>query len=136
MPALEELERGWAEIKDDPGFRAELEALQATYVGRPTPLYLAERLPGEHYTPDHPTWNSAAVVLAAHALYGEGPTAVPRPSGAGKDARYRARGLPAGMMFVPSIGGISHHWSENTSDEDIVLGARVFTDAIASVLKG
>ena len=47
MPALEELERGWAEIKEDAGFRAELEALQSTYVGRPTPLYLAERLPGE-----------------------------------------------------------------------------------------
>jgi Pyridoxal-phosphate dependent enzyme len=47
MPALEQLERGWAEIKEDPGFRVELEALQATYVGRPTPLYLAERLPGE-----------------------------------------------------------------------------------------
>ena len=47
MPALEELERGWAEIKDDADFRAELEALQATYIGRPTPLYLAERLPGD-----------------------------------------------------------------------------------------
>jgi tryptophan synthase beta chain len=44
MPALEELERGWAEIRDDPVFRTELEALQATYVGRPTPLYLAERI--------------------------------------------------------------------------------------------
>ena len=43
MPALEELERGWAAIRDDPSFLAELEALQATYVGRPTPLYLAER---------------------------------------------------------------------------------------------
>jgi tryptophan synthase beta chain len=44
MPALDELERGWAEIRDDPSFREELEALQRTYVGRPTPLYLAERL--------------------------------------------------------------------------------------------
>jgi hypothetical protein len=38
------------------------------------------------------------------------------------------------MMFVPSIGGISHHWTENTSDEDIVLGAQVFTDAIVNAL--
>src|ERR1041385_21700 len=58
-----------------------------------------------------------------------------RPSGAGHDAQYLARKVPAAMMFVPSIGGISHHWAENTSDEDIVLGARVFTDAIASVLR-
>jgi N-carbamoyl-L-amino-acid hydrolase len=58
------------------------------------------------------------------------------PSGAGHDAQYLARKVPAAMLFVPSIGGISHHWSENTSDEDIVLGARVFVDAIADVLKG
>jgi tryptophan synthase beta chain len=44
VPALDELEAGWAQIKDDPGFRLELEGLQATYVGRPTPLYLAERV--------------------------------------------------------------------------------------------
>ncbi|HML12891.1 MAG TPA: Zn-dependent hydrolase [Xanthobacteraceae bacterium] len=58
------------------------------------------------------------------------------PSGAGHDAQYLARKVPAAMLFVPSIGGISHHWAENTSDEDIVLGARVFVDAIADVLKG
>jgi len=44
VPALDELEKGWKDIKDDPGFRLELDQLQATYVGRPTPLYRAERL--------------------------------------------------------------------------------------------
>ena len=58
------------------------------------------------------------------------------PSGAGHDTQWLARKLPAAMMFVPSIDGISHHWTENTSDEDIVLGAQVFTDAIVDVLKG
>lgn len=58
------------------------------------------------------------------------------PSGAGHDAQYMAREIPAAMMFVPSIGGISHHWSENTSDEDIVLGAQVFADAIEAALNG
>jgi N-carbamoyl-L-amino-acid hydrolase len=58
------------------------------------------------------------------------------PSGAGHDAQHVARVMPAAMLFVPSIDGISHHCAENTSDEDIVLGARVFTDAIAGVLKG
>jgi N-carbamoyl-L-amino-acid hydrolase len=57
------------------------------------------------------------------------------PSGAGHDAQWLARKLPAAMMFVPSIGGISHHWTENTSDEDIVLGAQVFTDAIVNALR-
>lgn len=58
------------------------------------------------------------------------------PSGAGHDAQIVAKVIPAGMMFVPSIGGISHHWAEDTSDEDIVLGCRVLADAIAKVLKG
>jgi tryptophan synthase beta chain len=44
VPALDELEQGWNEVKDDPGFQLELEQLQATYIGRPTPLYRAERL--------------------------------------------------------------------------------------------
>ena len=56
------------------------------------------------------------------------------PSGAGHDAQIIAPHLPAGMLFVPSIGGISHHYSENTSDEDIVTGARVYVSAAAEVL--
>jgi tryptophan synthase beta chain len=44
VPALDELEQGWHEIRQDPGFAAELAALQRDYVGRPTPLYRTERL--------------------------------------------------------------------------------------------
>jgi N-carbamoyl-L-amino-acid hydrolase len=57
------------------------------------------------------------------------------PSGAGHDAQIFAGQMPAGMLFVPSIGGISHHWTENTSDEDIVLGAQIFADAAADLLR-
>ena len=57
------------------------------------------------------------------------------PSGAGHDAQILAQRLPAAMMFVPSIGGISHHFTENTADEDIVLGCQVFADAAAKILK-
>jgi beta-ureidopropionase / N-carbamoyl-L-amino-acid hydrolase len=56
------------------------------------------------------------------------------PSGAGHDAQNLATILPAGMLFVPSIGGISHHWKENTSDADIVTGAQVFLDACRRIL--
>ncbi|HRD76092.1 MAG TPA: Zn-dependent hydrolase [Hyphomicrobiaceae bacterium] len=56
------------------------------------------------------------------------------PSGAGHDAQVFAGHMPAGMMFVPSIGGISHHWTENTSDEDIMIGAKVFVDACVGLL--
>jgi N-carbamoyl-L-amino-acid hydrolase len=57
------------------------------------------------------------------------------PSGAGHDAQVFAAHMPSGMLFVPSIGGISHHWTENTSDADIMLGAEVFVDAVARLLK-
>lgn len=60
--------------------------------------------------------------------------AVEMPSGAVHDAQRLADRMPAGMMFVPSIGGISHHWTENTSDADIVLGARVFARWAARLL--
>jgi N-carbamoyl-L-amino-acid hydrolase len=38
-------------------------------------------------------------------------------------------------MFIPSINGVSHHWSEDTSEADIVLGAQVFADAALAILK-
>ena len=58
------------------------------------------------------------------------------PSGAGHDAQVIGLKIPAAMMFVPSIGGISHHFTENTHDADIVLGCQVFADATAKILKG
>ncbi|MDP9023207.1 MAG: tryptophan synthase subunit beta [Actinomycetota bacterium] len=42
--ALEELEAAWDAARSDPAFEAELTRLQHDYGGRPTPLYLAERL--------------------------------------------------------------------------------------------
>jgi len=56
------------------------------------------------------------------------------PSGAGHDAQILATIMPAGMLFVPSIGGISHHWTENTADADIVTGARVFVETCRRLL--
>jgi tryptophan synthase beta chain len=44
MPLVLELERAYEKAKDDPTFGAELAAWLADYAGRPTPLYLAERL--------------------------------------------------------------------------------------------
>ncbi len=50
------------------------------------------------------------------------------PSGAGHDAQYVARRLPAAMLFVPSIGGVSHHWSEDTKHEDLAMGLQVLAE--------
>ena len=44
MPALMELEAEYAKAKHDKAFQDELELLQRTYIGRPTPLYFAKRL--------------------------------------------------------------------------------------------
>src|SRR5438132_3867246 len=43
IPALDELESAWAELRDDDSFRAELHHLLTTYAGRPTPLTRVER---------------------------------------------------------------------------------------------
>jgi N-carbamoyl-L-amino-acid hydrolase len=57
------------------------------------------------------------------------------PSGAGHDAQILSRRMRSAMMFVPSLNGISHHWSEDTREEDIILGAQVFADAAAAILQ-
>ena len=44
MPALAELERIWVHARTDEAYRAELGRLSRDYIGRPSPLYLAERL--------------------------------------------------------------------------------------------
>ena len=44
MPALGELEAAWLDAQRDPAFTERLRELLRDYVGRPTPLYLAERL--------------------------------------------------------------------------------------------
>jgi len=72
-------------------------------------------------------------IEAASAVFAGG-RSVRMPSGAGHDAQVLATIMPAGMMFVPSIGGISHHWSENTDDADIVTGAQVFVEACRRLL--
>lgn len=57
------------------------------------------------------------------------------PSGACHDAQILARRLPAGMLFIPSIGGVSHDPSEDTSEADIVLGCQVAAAAVWNVLR-
>ncbi|MBD1807036.1 tryptophan synthase subunit beta [Microcoleus sp. FACHB-SPT15] len=52
MPALSELEQCFWQYRDDPEFQQELQQLQRDYVGRPSPLYFAERLTSHYGKPD------------------------------------------------------------------------------------
>jgi N-carbamoyl-L-amino-acid hydrolase len=74
--------------------------------------------------------------IEAASLAFAGGRSLRMPSGAGHDAQVLATIMPSGMLFVPSIGGISHHWTENTADADIVTGAEVFVDACRRLLAG
>jgi N-carbamoyl-L-amino-acid hydrolase len=74
--------------------------------------------------------------IEAASLACAGGRSVRMPSAAGHDAQILSTIMPAGMLFVPSIGGVSHHWSENTGDADIVTGAEVFVDACRRLLAG
>ena len=52
MPALSELETAFHKYRADPDFQQELQGLLRDYVGRPSPLYFAERLTAHYARPD------------------------------------------------------------------------------------
>jgi beta-ureidopropionase / N-carbamoyl-L-amino-acid hydrolase len=55
------------------------------------------------------------------------------PSGAGHDAQHMARITSAGMIFVPSVGGISHAPKEYTKPQDVTNGANVLLQTVLSL---
>lgn len=55
------------------------------------------------------------------------------PSGALHDATNVARLMPVAMVFVPSIGGISHDFHEDTNEDDLVTGLHVLARAAAEL---
>jgi N-carbamoyl-L-amino-acid hydrolase len=52
------------------------------------------------------------------------------PSGALHDATNVSRLMPVAMLFVPSIGGISHAFEEDTDEADLVAGVEVLANAV------
>lgn len=109
---------------------AELELLVAQANQGPCRVRIADRGCSVPRAMDHRFQSAIECAAERHApgLH------VRMPSGAGHDAQVLAACVPSAMLFVPSIGGISHHWSEDTKPEDIVLGCRVFADAAATIL--
>jgi len=82
-----------------------------------------QRVPPQLAAPDI----AASVRRAAHA---KGLEFLDLPSGAGHDAQVIAEAVPIGMIFVPSVGGLSHAPDERTDPEDLVAGAQVLLDAL------
>jgi beta-ureidopropionase / N-carbamoyl-L-amino-acid hydrolase len=55
------------------------------------------------------------------------------PSGAGHDAQEIAHIAPTGMIFVPSVGGVSHSPKEFTSQQDMANGANVLLQTVLAI---
>jgi N-carbamoyl-L-amino-acid hydrolase len=66
----------------------------------------------------------------AEAAKARGLSTMTLPSGAGHDAQAMAQIAPVGMIFIPSIGGISHSPKEFSTPEDIANGANVLLGTI------
>ena len=58
------------------------------------------------------------------------------PSGAGHDAQSMAHFAPVGMIFIPSIGGVSHRPDEYSRPEDIEAGANVLISTLLRADRG
>jgi hypothetical protein len=116
IPALDELEAGWREARDDPTFHAELQELGRTYAGRPTPLTLAERFaPGKRlylkredllHTGAHKLNNALGQALLALRL---GKQRIVAETGAGQHGVAAATGLRALRPRLRRLHGFRGH---------------------------
>jgi len=61
---------------------------------------------------------------------------VEMPSAAIHDANVMSEHMSAAMLFIPSIGGISHDFAEDSHETDIVTGCQILADGAASILLG
>jgi len=74
---------------------------------------------------DPVSFDSRVIDLVASTAESQGLSVKRMPSGAGHDAQMFARVCPTGMVFVPSVDGISHNPAEHTEPADLEAGANV-----------
>ncbi len=74
---------------------------------------------------DPVAFDERVIALVADTATSLGFSTKKMPSGAGHDAQMLARVCPTAMVFVPSVGGISHNPAEHTSAADLEAGANV-----------
>jgi N-carbamoyl-L-amino-acid hydrolase len=88
-----------------------------------------ETLEGRKATPMTPRMREAV----RRAAGSTGERSIDVPSGAGHDTMCVAAIAPVAMLFVPSIGGVSHVGVEKTSDADLELGVEALAAALVEV---
>ncbi|HKU95475.1 MAG TPA: Zn-dependent hydrolase [Vineibacter sp.] len=75
-------------------------------------------------------FDTAMVDRVERIAQAHGRTTLRLPSGAGHDAQMMARLCPTGMIFVPSVKGLSHNVAEYTTPADLEAGAAVLLDVM------
>jgi tryptophan synthase beta chain len=146
MPALAELEAAWVAARADAGYRAELDVLLNTYVGRPSPLYRARRLSEAagrpvylkredlNHTGAHKINNAIGQVLLAHRM---GKQRIIAETGAGQHGVASATACALlGMECVVYMGSEDIRRQKPNVERMGLLGAEVVAvEAGARTLK-
>jgi N-carbamoyl-L-amino-acid hydrolase len=99
------------------------------------PVAISVEPKGEKITPT-PMDETLQAHIAAAAERDAPGNWIHMPSGAGHDGMIIGDEIPVSMLFVPSIGGVSHDFAEDTSEDDIILGCQVCADAAARIVRG
>lgn len=110
-----EIERAAADIAERRALRVDVDTLSR---GEPTPL------------------SPAIVDRLAQVVDAVGLSSMRMTSGAGHDVQCLASLAKIGMLFVPSVAGISHSPEEHTRDEDVIAGARALAACWWAVAAG
>jgi tryptophan synthase beta chain len=135
IPALDELAAAWSALRDDPGFRGELDVLLTDYVGRPSALTFASRLSAEtgyriflkredlNHTGAHKINNTVGQVLLAKRL---GKRRVIAETGAGQHGVATATAAALfGLPCVVYMGEEDTHRQAPNVARMQLLGAEV-----------
>ncbi len=136
MPLVLDLERAYGEAKADPAFRAEMDGLLTHYVGRPSPLYFAERLTGHlggakiylkreelNHTGSHKVNNVLGQILLARRM---GKTRIIAETGAGQHGVATATLCARfGLKCIVYMGAVDVERQEPNVIRMKMLGAEV-----------
>jgi N-carbamoyl-L-amino-acid hydrolase len=78
-------------------------------------------------------FDPTVIDLVERTAAGLGHRTMRLPAGAGHDAQMLARVCPSGMIFTPSVKGISHNPAEHTDPADLEAGANVLLQVVLAL---